>query len=94
MKKKKLLIIILIIAFVLLISLGIGIYIFINSKKLRISFKNNIVVNINDEIYNLDYVKKVKNGTILTKKEKIDTSKTGTKEVSIKVKNYFKKIKI
>ncbi len=90
-KKKKLLIITLIA--IILISLSIGGYLFFKSKILYVSFKKNIEININEEAYNTDYVKDIINGELISKKEKIDTSKLGEKKITIKVKDYFKKEK-
>ena len=93
MKKKKVILIV-IITLVLLLSIGIiSVYLFINSKGLKVKVKNNIKVNINDKIYNTDYLTIIKNGKIITKKEIVDTSKPGKKKVTVEVKDYFKKIK-
>ena len=93
MKKKKVILIVLI-TLVLLLSIGIiSVYLFINSKGLKVKVKNNIKVNINDKIYNTDYLTIIKNGKIITKKEIVDTSKPGKKKVTVEVKDYFKKIK-
>ena len=90
-KKKE--IIILSIIIVLLISLSTCGYLFYNSKILNINIKKNIEININEEKYNTDYIKSIKNGKILSKKELIDTSKLGKKKISIKVKDYFNRTK-
>ena len=66
---------------------------FIKSKELKVKINDNIKVNINDKIYNTDNLISIKNGTLITKKEKIDTSKTGKKQITIKIKDYFKKVK-
>ena len=94
MKKKKVIIFIILILSLLIIGGGItGGVLFIKSKELKVKLKDNIIVNINDKIYNTDYLTSLKNGTLITKKEKIDTTKTGSKEITLEIKNYFKKIK-
>lgn len=89
MKKKVILIIIL----VLFISIIGGGLVFYNSKKLSYKIDKNIEVNILDKVYNTDYINKIKNGKLITKKKLIDTSKLGTTSVSLELKNYFNKTK-
>ena len=89
--KKKTLIIISIIIFVFLI-LGISGYLFYNSKKLKVNLVSDRIVNINDEVYNTDYIKSVKNGTIVSDKQLVDTSIVGKKKIVLKIKNYFNNI--
>lgn len=86
MKKKIIISIILL----LIISLIIGTIIFINSKQLSVKIENNPKVLINTETYNIDYIKDIKNGTLVTKKNKIDTSKLGKQKITITIKDYFK----
>ena len=92
LNKKKKSTLISIITIVILV-LCIGTYLFYNSKKLRVNLLNNRIVNINDEVYNTDYIKNIKNGTIISSKELLDTSILGKIKVTIKIKNYFNKIK-
>ena len=89
-KKKK---IIIVVIAIILIAITICAYIFIKSKELKVTTKNNIKININEKVYNTDYITKIKNGTIITKKKLIDTSKLGDKEIRVKIKNYFNKNK-
>ncbi len=91
--KKKIVIICSVIVFVLLIGGGIGGYFYYQSKMIKVSLKKNITVNIFDEIYNTDAVKEIKNGTLISKKEKVDTSTLGDKKVSLSIKDAFKKTK-
>ena len=72
MKKKKVIIIISIIV-LLIVCIGIGSIFYVKSKELKVSIKKNIKVNINDNTYNTDYIKVLKKGNIIKKKEKIDT---------------------
>ncbi len=89
--KKKTIIIISIIIFVFLL-LGISGYLFYNSKKLKVNLASDRIVNINDEVYNTDYIKSVKNGTIVSDKQLVDTSIVGKKKIVLKIKNYFNNI--
>lgn len=77
----------------LLVMICICGYLFYNSKKLRVSLVNDREVNINEEVYNTDYIKGIKNGNIISDKELVDTSILGKKKVKIEIKNYFNKIK-
>ena len=91
LNKKKIILVSVIIFIVILLCI-VG-YLFYNSKKLKVNLVNDRVVNINEEIYNLDFIENIENGTIITDKELVDTSKLGKKEVRLKIKNYFKKIR-
>ena len=64
--------------FVLLVVVFTIVFIFINNKRVTVSIKNKIEVSINEEVYNIDNVANLKNGKLLTKKKKIDTSKLGS----------------
>jgi len=88
-KKKKIIITSLVI--ILLITIVFTL-IFIKSKELKIKIKKEKTIEINTKTYNTDYILKIENGKI-TKKEKIDTSKTGTKKINLKIKDYFGKTK-
>ena len=92
-RNKKKLIIILSIILLLLIILSICGYLFYKSKELQISFKKNIEININEEAYNTDYIKNIKNGTIISIKKALDTSKLGEQVINIKIKDYFNRKK-
>ncbi len=91
--RKKTVIILLIIGIILLIGCLIGGYFYYQKKRLVVDYQKKKTVNIHEKIYNTDLIKKVKNGEVITKKEKIDTSKTGKQKGKIKIKNYFHKIK-
>ena len=95
-KKKKLIInkkilIILSIILIIVICLSIGLCIFINNTRLKVVLNKNNKVNINEKIYNTTKIKKVKNGTIVSKKELVKTNKLGKKTITIKIKNKFNK---
>lgn len=85
MKKK----IIIISSTILLIIIGIAITIFINSKKLQVILKKNLEIDINEKIYNIDNIQKIKNGNIISKKKLINTSKIGKQQITIDIKNFF-----
>ena len=74
---------------VVIIIIIIVFVIFYNYKKVKVSLVNDRNVNINEEIYNTDFIKNIKNGTIISKKEKVNTSVIGKREVKLKIKNYF-----
>lgn len=76
---------------IILIVTIFGIY--LNSKKLILEYRDNLEVLLNQEVYNLDNIKEIKNGKILTEKKQIDTTEISKKEITIKVENFFKKIK-
>ena len=84
--KKKLIIILIVIAL-----LGVGIGIFISSKKFEVTLMDKRIASLNTEVYNTDFIVKVKNGEITSKKERIDTSKVGKQTITITCKNFFKK---
>ena len=89
--KKKTIIIVSIVISIFLI-LGIVGYLFYDSKKLKVNLDSDRVVNINDEVYNTDYIKSIKNGTIVSDKKQVNTSIMGKKKIVLKIKNYFNNI--
>lgn len=88
--KKRLFLLILIIVVVLLCVLS---FIFIKSKSLDVKYDKTVVVNLNDEVYDNDNITIVKNGSFVSEKVKLDTSKIGVQEVKVIIKDYFKKNK-
>ena len=90
MFNRKKIIIISIILLIIIIFL-ISFILFINYKSLKVTLKENNKVEINTKLYNIDMIDSVKNGKIISKKEKVDTSKLGKKTVKIKIKNFFNK---
>ena len=91
-KKKKNIVIIPILIVLVICVLG-TIYLLSNKKKLEVTTNDIKEVSLNEEIYNLDFIKDIENGEILTKKEKIDTSTIGTKKIKIIIKDNNKKEK-
>ena len=83
--KKRNIIFILVILFIIVVS----IFVFIKSKELKVFFKKEMSAGVNEKVYNTDYVLKVKNGKIKSKKKTIDTSSLGKKNVKITITDYF-----
>ena len=88
MKKKVKIIIFISVLVVVILIIG-GIY--LNSKRLVLEYEHNIEVDVNEKLYNLDAIKNIKNGKIITKKELVNTTKLGKVKVSFQVENFFKK---
>lgn len=84
--KKKYVVILIISLIVLLIG---GALFFIKSKELNVKFKKDNTVSINKKVYNTDFVVKVKNGKLKSKKTTVDTSKLGKKKIKYVFTNYF-----
>ena len=88
MKKKVKIIIVIYVLVVVILIIG-GIY--LNSKRLVLEYENNIEVDVNEKLYNLDAIKNIKNGKIITKRELVNTTKLGKVKVTFQVENFFKK---
>ncbi len=91
MKNKKAKIIIIIIIALLVLS-SATLYLFLNSKRLVFEYDKVKEVSLNTKITNLDNIKNIKNGKILTEEAIIDTSKVDNLKITIEVEDYFKKI--
>ena len=87
MGRKKVIIIILGLLF--LILLGVLGFLFVKSKDLKINYKKEITVNVYDKLNNLESIKSIKNGKIITKRKNINTSSVGVKKINIRVKDFF-----
>ena len=88
MKKKVKIIIVISVLVVVILIIG-GIY--LNSKRLVLEYEHNIEVDVNEKLYNLDVIKNIKNGKIITKRELVNTTKLGKVKVAFQVENFFKK---
>ena len=88
MKKKVKIIIFISVLVVVILIIG-GIY--LNSKRLVLEYEHNIEVDVNEKLYNLDAIKNIKNGKIITKRELVNTTKLGKVKVTFQVENFFKK---
>ena len=88
MKKKVKIIIVISVLVVVILIIG-GIY--LNSKRLVLEYEHNIEVDVNEKLYNLDAIKNIKNGKIITKRELVNTTKLGKVKVSFQVENFFKR---
>ena len=87
--KKRLIIIISIIVLVLGILSFFGYKYYIGHYRYTFKLKNDITVNLNDEVVPKDYVKKIKNATV--KYGSVDTSTVGEKELKYTITDKFKK---
>ena len=58
----------------------------IESEKIEVDVEENVVVDLNSEVYNTQFINEIKNGTIISEKEIIDTTKIGEKKVTLLVK--------
>ena len=86
-EKVKIIIVISVLVVVILIIGGI----YLNSKRLVLEYEHNIEVDVNEKLYNLDAIKNIKNGKVITKKELVNTTKLGKVKVTFQVENFFKK---
>lgn len=88
--KRKIWILVIIFVILLFVSLGFLFY----TKRLKIAYDKEKIVSLNDEVYNVDFITKLKNGKIVTKKALLDTKTIGTKDVQLKIQYFFKREKI
>lgn len=88
--KKSAIILIIMLPIIILI---ITVLLYIKSKELKIVYKKEVRVPINEKLYNTDSIESIRNGKIHTKKELIDTKRIGEKQIDFEVENHFKKIK-
>lgn len=79
--------IITLISVLVIAGLVVGLLFYFNKDKLIFEYKDNNEVNMFDEVYNTDYVTKIENGSLLTEREKVDTSSLGTAEIKLRVKD-------
>ena len=87
MKKK---VIIISIILLIIISLITCYFLFFNNTLVKFSTNK---IEINKQVYNTDLVISLRNGKILSDKEQLDTSKLGTYNINIKIKEVFNKEK-
>ena len=78
-----------VISVLLLMVILFLVFLFIKSKEVKITFKKNIEIEINEKVYNTDYIKSLKNGKIKSKKKTIDTSFLGIKKIKVVIVDYF-----
>lgn len=67
--------------------------IYTNFLKLNVKYNKQVKVEINSKVYNLDNIKKVEHGKVVTKKKQLNSSKLGNTKVEIKVKPNLQKVK-
>ena len=88
MKRKKVKIIVI---FGLCLSLMIGLitWLYLYQQKVEVVLVKDLTVPYSSSITNLSFVEKVKKGKILTKEETIDTTKLGTKKITLTFQNQY-----
>lgn len=91
MKRKRKLLFIVILFTLLLI--GSSIWFIIYNQKVEVILKKNLKVSYEENITNLSFVEKVKNGKLITKETLLNTSNLGKQEVNILLQNKFGKKK-
>lgn len=79
----------LIVAVILLLGIGIAYFIWQYNEKnrLNITFKDELNIEINSKASLSDFVKEVINGSLINGEEEIDTSRLGSQDLKVKVKN-------
>lgn len=90
-KKNKTILIISIIILLIIFIIGALLFIKIYKEKntLKVSLTDNLDVEINSEVKLLSFIENIHNGEILTEDTTIDTSKLGSKNLEILIKNAF-----
>ena len=66
---------------------------FFKCKSLVVKYEKTISVKLNSEVYDIDNITIVKNGSFVNDKVKLDTSKVGEQEVKVIIKDSFNKNK-
>lgn len=73
----------------IIIVLLVVIAFYVESKLLDVKYEKVVKVNLNDIYYDTDNIEIVSNGSFVSEKVKIDTSKLGTQEVVVTIKDSF-----
>lgn len=68
-----------------------GAFLYVYNLEPEVVLKDNLRIVQNDKVYNDYFVEKVVNGEVISKKEIIDSSDLGKKQLVLKVKNDFNK---
>ena len=71
----------------IVIGLAIGLLIYFSYDRLDVDLRDNNEVKLNEEVYNTDFINRLENGTLITEKEKIDTSTLGVIEFKLVFKD-------
>ena len=87
-KKKKLTRIGLIFVIVLLVGC-LGIFIYIKNNRYSVSYEKVVNVGLNEEYFVNTNIKSIKNAKIISSNDKVDTSKVGTVEGKVTIKDNF-----
>ena len=88
-KKKKKLTKIGLISIVVLLVACLGLFIYYKNNKYSITYDKEVVVGLNEEYHVNDNIKSIKNAKIVSKNEKVDTSKIGTFKGKVTIKDKF-----
>ena len=75
----------------IIIGLAIGLLIYFSYERLDVDIRDNNEVKLNEEVYNTDFINRLENGTLITEKEKIDTSTLGVVEFKLLFKDNHNK---
>ncbi len=75
-----------IICLISILFIGVIAYI-LYPKKVNVVMQELLEAEINSDVNNLEYIKEVKNGKIISEVKKIDTSKLGSQKVAVLVQN-------
>ena len=59
----------------------------IEKNRVKITYSDNLKVEINEEVVIKTFIKDIVNGEIMNGEDKIDTSKLGKKDIELNVKN-------
>lgn len=84
MKKKRKIIICIIICLVIIL---INLFDYYYNQLPTVILKDNLTVTIFSDVTNLSFIKKIEDGVVTSKEEKIDTASVGKKEIVITIKN-------
>lgn len=67
--------------------LVLGTYYYFYRQEVTVLLKEDLTVPFQTEVTNLSFIKKVKNGKVMTESQKIDTSKVGKAKIKLVLKN-------
>lgn len=73
----------------IIIVLLVAIVFYVKPRLLNVKYEKVVKVNLNDVYYDTDNIKIVSNGSFVSEKVKLDTSKLGTQEVVVTIKDSF-----
>ncbi len=74
---------------IILIGIILISILFVYDKRAEIVLKEKLQVEVYEQVYGKDFIKKIRNGKVISRMEKIDTSTLGEKKISIEYQDYF-----